>query len=155
MFRHPQIQCFETYYSMSNPTSDFPSCWSTVMVPFIPLMVSKPLQGTETPMSCQGSHFTAFLPQAWLLQEIFPVSPGLWVKGRQQQTACLALCCHGSDAQPGPLAPGFSAETPPARFGEQFCNKAPPLITHCSHFCCMLLINFSTVVKTMNGLEKQ
>lgn len=125
MFRCSQIQCFETYCSMSNTTTDCPSSWNTVMVPFINLMVSKPSQSTETSLSCQGAHSTAFLPQSWLLQEVFSVPPGLWVKGRQQQAVCLALCRHGSDPQPGPLAPGFSAETPPACYGEQFCSKAP------------------------------
>lgn len=50
------------------------------------------------------------------------------------------------------LASGFSAETLPSRYGEQFYSKAPPPITHCSHFCCMPVINFSIVVKIKNGL---
>lgn len=152
MFRHPQIKCFETYCTMSNPTTDSSSCWSTAIVPFIDLMVSKAFQGTETSMSLSG---TAFLPQSWLLQEVFSVPQRFRSRGGSKKAVCLALCCHGSDAQPGALAPGFSAETPPACYGEQFCSKASPLITHCRHFCCMLLINFSIVVKTINSSEKQ
>lgn len=143
MFRGSQMQCFEIYWSISQEyillragvqSWGLSSTWwcpnhSRIQKHQCPVRGLTPQCSLPNPSCCRRS----FL---WL-----------WVNWRQQQAACLALCCYGSDAQPGPLAPGFPAETPPACYGEQFCSKAPPLITHCSHFCCMLLINFSIVRK--------
>lgn len=155
MFRHPQIQCFETCCSMSNSTTDSPSCWNTVMVSCIDLIVSKPFQCTEMSLSCQGLTPQHSFPSLGCCRRSFLSHQGFG--SREGSNKQCALPFAVMDQMPS-LDHWLQASLQKHLLLVavlQFCSEAPPLFTHCSNFCCMLLINFSVVVKTINGSEKK
>lgn len=154
MFRHPQIHCFETYCSKSNPTTDSPSRWSTAMVPIIDLYGVQAIPGYGN-IDVLSVGLTPWHPLPKLLQKVTFLPPGLRVMGRHQQAASLPFCCRGPGAQPD-LLPGFRLLCRNSSFSlwRAVLQQGSTTYYTLQAFLLVPVINFSIAVTIKNGITE-